>query len=99
MIPAIVFVERCRRWVRLADALETHPERDALFQAIMELDYSYLLELQEMTARAQTNGIAAGAIERNQLREVIEEQQQKLDQALAALVAPPPPGVQAEPTH
>lgn len=99
MLQAQVFVERCRRWARIADALEGHPERDALFLAIQEIDRLYGVELRELTDGVHVNAMAAGTAERERLREIIWEQRAQLDRALAALVAPPPPGVQAEPTH
>jgi hypothetical protein len=89
LLPPQIFVERCRRWARLADAVEHHPDRDALFQAMQQIDQLYWLERQELVAAAHVNALSQGSLERERLRGVIVEQQERLDQALTAMVTPP----------
>lgn len=84
-----LFAERCRLWARLVEALDHHPDRDELSQAMQGLDKLYGLELQELVNAAHANALAAGAQEREHLRAVIVEQQERLDQALTAMVTPP----------
>lgn len=98
LMPPYLFVERCRRWARLADAVEHHPDRDALYQAAQELDQLYWLERHELVQAAHANALAMGSLEREHLRRVVAEQQERLDQALAAM-ATPPTAIQAEILH
>jgi hypothetical protein len=88
MPPIHLFVERCRRWARLADALEGHPRRDALFQVMQEIDQLYEAERIELANAVQGQALAAGTEERERLRAEVQQRQEKLDQVLAMLVTP-----------
>jgi hypothetical protein len=92
------FVERCRLWALLADALDGHPRRDELFQAIGDLDALYAAEQDALALTVQTNAYAEGFDEREQLRAQVADRDRQLEQ-LYTVISSPTAGIMRSMRH
>ena len=73
--------------MRLADALEWHPDRDALFVELGNLDLLYQQDAERIAQAVRAHGLAEDAEERIVLREHIALQGAEIEQLKAVLLA------------
>jgi hypothetical protein len=72
------FLARCELWLHLADALSTHPDRDALCDAINTVEGLCREAQAQAIAAAHAEGLADGAAERDRLRAELTDKEQQL---------------------
>ena len=78
MIRSHPFLIRCELWVHLADALNTHPDREALCDAIDTVEGLVREAHTQAIEAAYAQGLAEGTAERDRLRAELAERERQL---------------------